>query len=108
MFAAHAASCTRADLPDSPGTPGRAVGKAIVFALDPCVAGDTDAWLADPDIRDVPHVGDPIAAGSPVCTVFADAADAASCESALVERAQRIYADMRRWTLESAKPVSRF
>ena len=97
VFAAHAVSCTDGDLPAFPGTPGRAVGKAIVFALDPCVAGHTDAWLSDADIRDVPHAGDPIAAGSPVCTVFADADDAEACEAALVLRAQRIYADMRRW-----------
>ena len=108
VFAAHAASCTQGELPDAPGLPDRAVGKAIVFALDSCVAGDTDAWLADADIRDVPHAGDPIAAGSPVCTVLADAADAASCESALVERAQRIYADMRGWPLKSAAPISHF
>ena len=97
VFAAHAASCMRGELPDPPGIPDRAIGKAIVFARDPCVSGDTDAWLADTDIRDVPHAGDAIAAGSPVCTVFAEAADAASCEAALVERAQRIYEDMRRW-----------
>jgi predicted ATP-grasp superfamily ATP-dependent carboligase len=97
VFAVHAASCTRGDLPASPGTPDRAVGKAIVFARDPCVAGDTDAWLRDADIRDVPHLGDPIAAGSPDCTVFAEGADAAACEAALVERARRIYEVMRRW-----------
>jgi predicted ATP-grasp superfamily ATP-dependent carboligase len=65
--------------------------------VDPCVTGDTGPWLADADIRDVPHAGDPIGAGSPVCTVLAEAADAASCEAALVARAERIYADMRRW-----------
>ena len=97
VFAAHAASCTTGALPASLDPPGRAVGKAIVFAVDPCVAGDTDAWLADANIRDVPHVGDPIRTGSPVCTVFAEAVDAVSCEAALVERAQRIYEDMRRW-----------
>lgn len=97
IFAVHAAACTRGDLPDPAGAPNGAVGKAIVFARDHCVAGDTDAWLADTDIRDVPHAGDVIAAGSPVCTVFAEACDAASCEAALVERSQQIYEDMRRW-----------
>ena len=97
VFATHAAACTRGELPPPPGTLDRAVGKAILFACDPCVVGDTDAWLADADIRDVPHAGDPIRAGSPVCTVLAEADDAASCEAALVAGAERIYAEMRRW-----------
>ena len=33
----------------------------------------------DADIRDVPHAGDAIASGSPVCTVFAQAETAAAC-----------------------------
>jgi predicted ATP-grasp superfamily ATP-dependent carboligase len=97
LFAAHAAACTRGELPDVPRPPARAVGKAIVFARDPGVAGNTDDWLADPDIRDIPHPGDPIATGSPVCTVFADAANATSCEAALVARVERVFTDMRRW-----------
>jgi uncharacterized protein len=100
VFAAHAAACALGELPNSPRSPNGAVGKAVVFATNPCVAGDTDDWLADANIHDVPHAGDPIAAGSPVCTVFAEAADAESCESMLVERARRIYANMRRWGSE--------
>jgi predicted ATP-grasp superfamily ATP-dependent carboligase len=98
LFAAHAAACTRGELPDVPVPHGSTVGKAIVFAREPCVAGNTDGWLADADIRDVPHPGDPIAAGSPVCTVFAGTDSAATCEAALVARAKRVFADMRRWT----------
>lgn len=97
-FNAHAIACAQGSLPEESAPPGRAFGKAIVFARQSCAAGDTDAWLADADIRDVPHAGDAIAAGSPVCTVFAQADTAAACEDALVARADRIYADMRRWT----------
>ena len=88
------------------GEPRRAIGKAIVFARDGRMTGNTDAWLVDPDIRDVPHAGDSIVAGRPVCTVLAEAADAASCEAALVAGAERIYADMERW--DSMTHDSRF
>ena len=97
VFAAHAAACTQGHLPEPPPPPDHAAGKAIVFAREACIAGDTDAWLADAGIRDVPRFGDRIAEGSPVCTVLAEGADAAACEAALVHRARRIYADMRRW-----------
>jgi predicted ATP-grasp superfamily ATP-dependent carboligase len=98
VFAAHATACTTGRLGSALPAPARAIGKAIVFSRHSTVAGDTDDWLHDPDIADVPHPGDAIAAGSPVCTVFAEAAHAASCEAALVLRAQRIYADLDAWS----------
>ena len=97
LFALHATACVRGVVPAPLVGPRRAVGKAIVFARDACIAGDTDDWLANPDIRDVPHAGDPFVAGTPVCTVLAEAADAATCEAALAASAKRIFADMRRW-----------
>ena len=48
-------------------------GKAIVFARHDVTCGDTVAWLADSTVRDVPHPGEHIPAGRPVCTVFATA-----------------------------------
>ena len=72
----------------------RATGKAILFARTGVTLGDTRAWLDDALVRDVPHPGERIAAGHPVCTVFAEAADAAGCYAALVARAARIYAAM--------------
>lgn len=106
-FAAHAAACADGTLAAAVLPPSsRATGKAIVFARHDAVAGNTDAWLRDPDIRDVPHEGDRIAAGSPVCTVFADADDAAACESELARRANRIYSDLDRWTCASAPSIT--
>jgi len=49
----------------------------------------TDHW-----IRDVPHPGERIAAGRPVCTVLAGGRDALDCHAALVDRAGRVYADL--------------
>ena len=98
VFAAHAMACSARRLPDAmPAVPG-AVGKAVVFARADSVVGDTDAWLADPDIRDVPHSGHVARAGTPVCSVFAAAPDAAECELELVRRAERIYRDLEDWS----------
>jgi predicted ATP-grasp superfamily ATP-dependent carboligase len=78
------------------------VGKAVVFARGDVTARDTRAWLTPPaspadevgGIRDVPHPGEQIRAGRPVCTVFATGRDALDCHAALVERAGRVYADL--------------
>jgi predicted ATP-grasp superfamily ATP-dependent carboligase len=104
-FAAHVEACTAGRLPrvDLRTALRRApaLGKAIVFAPRPVTAGDTRRWLDDPAIRDVPHPGEPIAAGQPVCTVLARAATAQACHDALVERARRICAE-----LVTAHPVA--
>ena len=106
VFGAHADACARGGLPDFDLVQARrragALGKAVVFARRDVVAGDTRAWLADPSVRDVPHPGERIPAGRPVCTVFADARDAAACYDALVHRAARVYAELARWEREVA------
>jgi len=100
VFAAHADACVNGALPASrdfklgPARRGvQAFGKAIVFARDDVTVGDAREWVGL-GIRDVPHAGDKIAAGRPVCTVFATGSDALDCHAALVERAGRVYADL--------------
>ena len=94
VFAAHARACA-GELPafDLAAARGRggAVGKAVVYARRDVVVGDTRAWLSDATVADVPHPGERIAAGRPVCTVFAEGADAAACHSALARRAGAVY-----------------
>jgi predicted ATP-grasp superfamily ATP-dependent carboligase len=96
MFAAHADACAQGTLPSiRPETAGPgAVGKAIVYARHNCEAGDTEQWLADPMMGDIPQRGEQFRAGHPICTVFAAAADAAQCYTALVLRAARVYAEV--------------
>lgn len=91
LFAMHAAACRENQLPSSPSAAARVAGKAIVFAERDFVVPDTRGWLDDPDIRDVPRPGESIAAGQPICTVFAHAADAEACHRALVRRADAIF-----------------
>jgi uncharacterized protein len=106
VFGAHAAACAYGALPGFDFARARhgagASGKAIVFARRDVVAGDTRAWLADSTVRDVPHPGERIRAGRPVCTVFANGRDSAGCHAALVRRAERIYDELDAWTRQVA------
>jgi uncharacterized protein len=101
VFGAHVTACTGDRLPSLDLWDARqrscATGKAIVFARRDVVIGDTRSWLDQPDVRDVPRAGDRIRAGEPVCTIFAEAPDAASCETALIARAARVYERLERW-----------
>jgi predicted ATP-grasp superfamily ATP-dependent carboligase len=98
MFGVHADACARRVLPQfdlrQPLTTNATHGKAVVFARQDVVVGDTSGWLQEPDIRDIPHEGEPIAAGHPICTVFAAGSDDSTCHALLVERAERIYAEL--------------
>jgi predicted ATP-grasp superfamily ATP-dependent carboligase len=100
VFTAHAAACVNGVLPASADFDlakarrgARAFGKAIVFARHDVTIGDTREWIAS-GIRDVPHAGENIAAGRPVCTVLAAGRDALDCHAALVEQARRVYDDL--------------
>jgi len=100
MFEAHASACDAARLPRFDmmrARQGTVAGKAIIFARDDVVIRETEPWLSDPTVRDVPHPGERIASGRPVCTVFATAADAARCYAALVSRAERVYGQLGEW-----------
>jgi predicted ATP-grasp superfamily ATP-dependent carboligase len=106
IFAAHADACSRGLVPafdlQHARQQTRAFGKAIVFARRDIVCGDTRPWLDDPTVRDVPHPGERIAAGRPVCTVLAEADDSTSCHDALVRRAMVIYQTLDLWNRVAA------
>jgi predicted ATP-grasp superfamily ATP-dependent carboligase len=55
-----------------------------------------------PALRDIPKAGEHIAAGQPVCTVFASGDGVAECHAALVERARHVYAALAAWDREVA------
>jgi uncharacterized protein len=102
VFGIHAAACTGSPLPQFDLARARsshsAVGKAVVFARRDIVCGDTSTWLADSDIRDVPHPNEHIAEGRPVCTVFATGDGVASCRANLVDRARAVYEITDSWS----------
>ena len=100
VFEWHVAACTAGVVPHlQPGQrqTTEAHGKAVVFARDAVIVGDTDAWLGDRTVGDVPRSGSIIEAGSPICTVFASGSDVTSCRSNLAQRASEIYSVADRW-----------
>jgi hypothetical protein len=100
VFGAHAQACGPGVLPDVDLLERQrridATGKAIVFARRDVTVGETRAWIAR-GVRDVPHPGERIEAGRPVCTVLAEGRDAAACYSELVRRAAAVYSDLSAW-----------
>ncbi|MGH7580286.1 MAG: ATP-grasp domain-containing protein [Gemmatimonadales bacterium] len=91
LFTLHLDACM-GRLPEAPAPPAPGVvGKAVVFARRDVTTGDTRGWLRDPAIADVPHRGERIPRGRPVCTVFAAAKNADTCLRALATKAAAIY-----------------
>jgi uncharacterized protein len=74
--------------------PVRAAGKAVLFATEDVVVGDTERWLVR-GVRDVPHPGERIAAGRPICTVVAQAATPEEALAQLEDEAARLRAELR-------------
>ena len=96
MFGVHAAACVDGVLPAFDLVHARrdraAFGKAILFAREDLAVGDTRAWLEDETIRDIPKPGERIAAGHPVCTVFAEGEGTERCLARLRQRAAQTIA----------------
>jgi predicted ATP-grasp superfamily ATP-dependent carboligase len=69
-FAAHLEGCAGRLPAEVSAPPRRAAGKAVVFARSDLRVTDTREWPAR-GIRDVPHPGEAIAAGRPICTLVA-------------------------------------
>jgi predicted ATP-grasp superfamily ATP-dependent carboligase len=67
------------------------LGKAVVFARRDVTLRETRGWLRDPAIADVPHPGERIPRGRPICTVFASGRNAGACLRALGSKAGAIY-----------------
>jgi predicted ATP-grasp superfamily ATP-dependent carboligase len=100
LFAAHAEACRGRVEGDWLPRPPDVRGKAILFARRSVTVGDSSRWL-EPDflsrpthlaraparvpawptrpIADVPHPGERIQAGLPVCTLYASAESAEDC-----------------------------
>ena len=90
MFQLHERAC-RGALPNAPGLTFQTFGKAIVFARRNVTLADTRGWLASASFADVPHPGEHIGRGHPICTVFDEARDAAGCYRGLIRRAGQVY-----------------
>jgi hypothetical protein len=91
-FAAHLQAFA-GELPRVDISRGRAAGKAVVFATEDVVIGDSERWL-ERGVRDVPHPGDRIAAGRPICTVVAEGATPEDVMPKLEEQAASLRAEL--------------
>lgn len=89
LFAIHLDAC-EGRLPPPRDLPRRVHGKAIVYARRNVVVADLHAWPVAA-IADVPHAGERIGRGHPICTMLAEAADGDRCQRALADGAAAIY-----------------
>src|SRR4051794_26744679 len=92
VFDAHLGACA-GELPRVASERVAAAGKAVLFATDDVVVGDSAGWL-ERGVRDVPHPGERIAAGHPICTLVVVAATAQEVLDELEEQAARLRAEL--------------
>lgn len=90
VFELHLAAC-RGRLPAIAAGRAGVDGKAVVFAKQDLTLGNTRSWLGRRFLADVPHPGEPIERGRPICTVFARGPDRLTCLGRLVQRAEWVY-----------------
>ena len=70
-----------------------AAGKAIVYATRDTDVGDTGDWPVR-GIRDVPHPGERIASGHPICTLLATGPTPEAVIAELDDRAAALRAEL--------------
>jgi uncharacterized protein len=88
VFDAHLRACA-GELRRIEGECSGAAGKAVVFATEDVAIGDSVRWL-ERGVRDVPHPGERIAAGRPICTVVTTATTPHDALAGLEEQAARL------------------
>jgi uncharacterized protein len=95
IFALHARACA-GELPGFDTLLGRRVsavwGKAVVYATGDVTMREIRRWWREDRVRDVPHPGERIARGRPICTVLASDQDPEACRRALAAHAAEIHA----------------
>jgi predicted ATP-grasp superfamily ATP-dependent carboligase len=91
-FAAHLRGCA-GELPQREAAVDGAAGKAVLFATEDVVVGESEHWL-EHGVRDVPLPGERIAAGRPICTLAASAAIPEEALADLEDRAARLRAEL--------------
>jgi predicted ATP-grasp superfamily ATP-dependent carboligase len=91
-FTAHLDACA-GRLPVGSTDAVGAAGKAVVWATRDVRLPDTTDWPAR-GIRDVPHPGERIAAGRPICTLVASGESPEAVLAGLEARAVALRADL--------------
>jgi predicted ATP-grasp superfamily ATP-dependent carboligase len=94
MFEVHVQACS-GTLPSEPEVRSGIEGKAIVFARRDVILGNTAGWVGRASLADIPHSGECIPGGRPICTVFARGSDQTTCLRRLVRQARVVYRRVR-------------
>jgi predicted ATP-grasp superfamily ATP-dependent carboligase len=95
VFVAHLEGCAGRLPSIGPArAPRRAAGKAIVYATHDVRVGDTRGWPAR-GIRDVPHPGERITAGHPICTLISEQGSPEAVLADLEVRGAALRAELR-------------
>ena len=92
-FAAHLEGVRGTPAGGRRGGPSGAAGKAVLFATEDLRVPDTSEWTAR-GIRDVPHPGEAIAAGRPICTLVATGPSPEAVLAELEARAAALRAEL--------------
>jgi uncharacterized protein len=92
VFDAHLLACA-GELPRIEAECSGAAGKAVLFATEDVTIGDSVRWL-ERGVRDVPHPGERIAAGRPICTVVTTATTPQDALAGLEEQAAWLRAEL--------------
>jgi predicted ATP-grasp superfamily ATP-dependent carboligase len=89
-FDLHVQGC-RGELPPLPNSAcgTGAWGKAILYAKKTVIVSDSSDWV-DRGIVDIPHCGEAIPAGAPICTLMAHEDDVKGCWERLIKKAETI------------------
>jgi predicted ATP-grasp superfamily ATP-dependent carboligase len=90
MFQIHADAC-HGVLPAIPERQPRLYAKGIVFARGATQIPKSGQWIRRSWMADIPHGGERIKRGRPICTVFASARSWAACRRLLWKRSARVY-----------------
>jgi predicted ATP-grasp superfamily ATP-dependent carboligase len=90
LFDVHVRACA-GTLPRPLQHDGLVHGKAILFARRGVQIGKLPGWSGNRWLADVPHPGERISQGRPICTVFAAARSREHCRRRLGERAGAVY-----------------
>lgn len=90
MFQMHVEAC-QGKLPESlPSLSShKQLGKGIFYTRHNRIVGNTSGWKKR-GIADIPHSGETIPAGAPVCTIFSEGRNAIDCWDNLQEKAEEI------------------
>jgi predicted ATP-grasp superfamily ATP-dependent carboligase len=105
VFRLHLAALQGA-LPGTVKVGGGFWGKAIVYARSTVSVGDTSAWIKR-GVRDVPHPGEVILKGHPICTVLARGSTRAVCRGRLQADAETIWENAQGGALRSPLEIAR-